>query len=505
VARHDVQPPLDPPLATATLVKAPSRLPPAPWTPESVALVKGCLDEVRSQGVHGDAAVATALNALISQAKAMGIDCSVTIGRLATGEVLASYQGDKFFNPASNTKLTTATFALKTLGPQFRFKTPLRRDSAGNLYLEGRFDPTIDHVALTELFKAVKGISGNIYLDNSRLPGSNTTPDGFSHFGGEDYDYLTPPSALAFDKDHDTFTITCDGEGRAVLQTPDDSRLAVRNEIQVVTQGHQYRVTMSVTKGDDGRPLIVLGGTYARGAHPKVLIIKTPDPVQEMSDAVLQVIRDQKIPFTGQVLPLPEGSSTPRDAKEIGSITSAPLEDILHQSLSRSIEFDMEMLAVAASSHLRGDVPVSVPGAVEDLNAFLKNDLGLSGFTLLNASGLGCVDLLSSGQFFKILTYAETHADVTPLLKDLALAGHTGTLQARMQGTLADGKLHAKTGTDGSAIALSGWVGPLAFSVLTSSPATERPKARMLVDALGILLAELSADSIWRTPTAASI
>src|SRR4029079_16733514 len=85
------------------------------------------------------------------------------------------------------------------------FRTELETDGAGNLYVVGGFDPTLTAASLRDAARALraKGITelhGDVVLDTSRLRG-DPTPDGFARFSGQRWSYLTPPSALAVDKD----------------------------------------------------------------------------------------------------------------------------------------------------------------------------------------------------------------------------------------------------------------------------------------------------------------
>lgn len=105
----------------------------------------------------------------------------VLIKDLTTQEVLFSYNENKFFTPASLTKIFTLLAALETLGKDYTYSTSFCFSSTtpgeinGNLYVVGSGDPTqspevIRKIADTLVQKYnLRYISGGIVLDNSKF------------------------------------------------------------------------------------------------------------------------------------------------------------------------------------------------------------------------------------------------------------------------------------------------------------------------------------------------
>jgi serine-type D-Ala-D-Ala carboxypeptidase/endopeptidase (penicillin-binding protein 4) len=90
---------------------------------------------------------------------------------------------------------------------------------------------------------------------------------------------------------------------------------------------------------------------------------------------------------------------------------------------------------------------------------------------LVNGSGLARTNEASPRQVGRLLEYMRTdEAEKGIFLDSLAVAGKSGTLSDRMEGTAAEGKCHAKTGTISEVSALSGYCrtdeGFVAFSIL---------------------------------------
>jgi len=105
----------------------------------------------------------------------------VLIKDLNTQEVLFSHNENKFFTPASLTKIFTLLAALETLGKEYAYSTSFYFSSttpgaiSGNLYVAGSGDPTQSPEVIRKIADAllqkcnIKHISGDIVLDNSKF------------------------------------------------------------------------------------------------------------------------------------------------------------------------------------------------------------------------------------------------------------------------------------------------------------------------------------------------
>ena len=150
----------------------------------------------------------------------------VLIVDAATGKTLYELNADRYFTPASNTKLFTTTLAMAMLGPDYRFRTTIEThgtlDTAGrlrgDLTLVGRGDPDfsnrripydaknpidgLSNKPLAELVdaivaKGVKEIDGDIIADDSYFP-YEPFPEGWA-VGDMPFDYGAAVSAICFD------------------------------------------------------------------------------------------------------------------------------------------------------------------------------------------------------------------------------------------------------------------------------------------------------------------
>ncbi|GLQ33817.1 D-alanyl-D-alanine carboxypeptidase [Amylibacter marinus] len=108
---------------------------------------------------------------------------SIVVADAVTGEVLEGSHPNKELPPASVAKIFTASYALRNLGAQWRFKTQLIASSTvvkqgilqGDLTLVGGGDPALDTNGLAQLLiglraQGIKGISGRFMVYGGSLP-----------------------------------------------------------------------------------------------------------------------------------------------------------------------------------------------------------------------------------------------------------------------------------------------------------------------------------------------
>ncbi|MBK7858429.1 MAG: D-alanyl-D-alanine carboxypeptidase/D-alanyl-D-alanine-endopeptidase [Archangiaceae bacterium] len=480
--------------------------PRAPWSPRAQALANRALEAAK--GLRGDAAVKKAVEVLAADASVAGARLSLCVGDLRGGAPIVSAGAQDDVNPASNSKLATATFAMAVLGADHRFETPFTLDPEGRLSVIGSFDPSLTTARLEEAARALKAagvteVSG-ITLDNGRLEGTRR-PDHFAEAGDADWEFLASPEALSVDKNLVYLNVTpADAAGRKARIEVDQGAFEIRNSTRTSAPNREFHLGVDeldqrgeLIRDRDGQAIIEVVGdiaqSYTRG---KPLKMKSPDPVAGFSDKLVSALRSAGISVDG---PVSQGRASP-EGRTVFTSTSAPLAELMRTSIAESNAFDHEMYALAAGLKQRGGESITIDGATAELGRFLHQELGLETFRFDNASGIGNANRLSSSDVLAILRADAANPRFRPILDGLARPGlERSTLATRMLGTPAEQSLRAKTGTLSRIVALSGVVGlesdaPLAFSVLLNAlqPGTEgRETGRAFVDAFGTVLATL--------------
>jgi D-alanyl-D-alanine carboxypeptidase/D-alanyl-D-alanine-endopeptidase (penicillin-binding protein 4) len=134
---------------------------------------------------------------------------------------------------------------------------------------------------------------------------------------------------------------------------------------------------------------------------------------------------------------------------------------------------------------------------VEVVEEFLAQRVGIPRGSLVmrNGSGLNDTNRVSARQLVKVLRWAHRESLLGPsFLNSLPIAGIDGTTRNRMTGTLAEGRLRAKTGTLNNVTALSGFVTAIdgrryVFAVMVNDFEGRLSRVIPAVDAIGSALA----------------
>lgn len=188
--------------------------------------------------------------------------------------------------------------------------------------------------------------------------------------------------------------------------------------------------------------------------------------------------------------------AAPPGARVLGTVPSAPVEDLVTTMLSTSDNVLAEVLAREVAL-VTGAEPSFVGGARAVLDVLADAGFDTSTTTLADGSGLSTTDRVTAELLAALLTAAAgpddaapRTAQLRPLLVGLPVAGGSGTLADRYEGTEADdarGWVRAKTGTLTGVNSLAGTVLDvdgrlLVFALISNGP--DAGLARPQLDAL---------------------
>jgi D-alanyl-D-alanine carboxypeptidase/D-alanyl-D-alanine-endopeptidase (penicillin-binding protein 4) len=359
--------------------------------------------------------------------------------------------------PASNLKLLTATAALDKLPSTDHFVTTVKVDTPatagavnGNLYLIGGGDPllrTPDYVA-------------NLHYPEQIYDNLNTLADQVRAAG--------------------VTRITGSVVG-------DESRYD--SQRTVPSWPARYR-----TNGEVG-PLSALSVNDGFVAF-KPATVAAPQPAQQAAATFTALLQARGITVSG-----PPGAATaPSSATKITELASPPLPDVVDEVLRRSDNNGAELLTKELGRQANPATPTTAAG-VAAIQATIQGDgLPTTGLHMVDGSGLDRSDRVTCQL---ILAALERSGPDGAIGRGLAVAGMSGTLFRRMTGTVAAGRLRAKTGSLEGVSALSGFVTPagpasatgagsttgVAFSLINNAAAT-MSAGDALGDRIGVLVAQ---------------
>lgn len=417
----------------------------------------------------------------------------------------------KRFTPASNFKLFTATWALKTLGPKATLQTqvvaapveflkdgawPVNETPPTALTLIGGGDPSLDSAAIKAMARQITDkIAGDdkgyfiVRAQNSPAGdllnaefGGRRYPDGWTLDDALWY-YGPVVTGLAVNRNQVDVTIVGAEKAGELATTQSDpaAPFPILSTVTTVTKDDARAGKISWDRGDADSPLgqtLRLRGFIAVGAETTEGIA-VPDPTQWAAN----ILADEIKAAGGKIAQI-SGYKTEQSAV-VATHQSAPMGTLINRFLKNSDNLYGEMLLRRAGATVPDEplppnsgASISSDGlaaiAHRDMIRWLvQNKVPTQGLRLSDGSGLSRYDTLTPLAITRLLGVAQTLDGGDLFYSSLPIAGVDGTLRNRFKGSAAEGNLHAKTGTFSIVNCLSGYVTTrdgqrLAVSILTN-------------------------------------
>src|SRR3989440_80092 len=332
------------------------------------------------------------------------------------GKVLFARNADRFYVPASNTKLVVSAAATVLLPADYRVTTSVyangRVDNGvlyGDLVLYGRGDPTW---------------SERCFSVDSLAPGAA----------------VAQPPTITWSPELGLFTF----ENRARTVPADSS----------TTIGDNFFRT-------PGTWDIWAEGTVALGRKPWIESFALPDPSRYAARALAASLMKKGVSVEG-------GTAGTTDSLAYGTgrgccaplveYRGRPLTDIIFPILNSSQNWFAEMLLKILGREQKGEG--SWRAGLEVERRFLIDSVGIdsTAFALEDGSGLAAGNLVTPHAFTQLLAYMHRHPKRAPFLAALPHSGQPGSLLKRFAGTAVEGRVIAKTGSIDRVNSLSGFI-----------------------------------------------
>jgi serine-type D-Ala-D-Ala carboxypeptidase/endopeptidase (penicillin-binding protein 4) len=135
-------------------------------------------DALTHRASHQHVAAKAHAKAKTSHARASRSLEGIVIVEESTGKVVTSTNSTTLFNPASNVKVSTSLFALRTWGPDYRFTTEVRTNGTinadgelnGDIFVSGHYmlfgEKQARELAKLLSAKGIKSVKGNLYINS---------------------------------------------------------------------------------------------------------------------------------------------------------------------------------------------------------------------------------------------------------------------------------------------------------------------------------------------------
>jgi D-alanyl-D-alanine carboxypeptidase/D-alanyl-D-alanine-endopeptidase (penicillin-binding protein 4) len=452
---------------------------------------------------------------LLSVAPADKGEWGILIADAKTGETLFEKNADSYFVPASNMKLFTTALAMAKLGPDYRFHTTVEtrgtfsKDGklSGDAILVGRGDPNLSNrkfpfelkeefdgppdKVLAELADALvvrglKEIAGDVIGDDSYFP-RERYPNGWE-IDDMVWEYGAAISAIVVDDNTVTIALT-PGEkaGDPVAATVDPLTQDFSLDNEVTTSAAQVKSDLALTR-EPGGNVVLVRGTLPAGSTARKLALAVEEPAQHAAALLASLLEERGVRVDGiaRAVHAPDADTTPRTI--LAEHVSVPLGESLKliNKISQNLHTEMLLRTVARQngSWSTAEELFKVP---QDF--YVQVGIGPDDIVQTDGSGLSRHDLITPRAAVTLLKYAQGQSWFAPYFDSLPVAGVDGSLQDRMKGTIAEGRVHAKTGSVRHVRTLSGFADTasgrrLIFSFLTNN---ENGKSHETTDTLNTL------------------
>ncbi|MGE0814549.1 MAG: D-alanyl-D-alanine carboxypeptidase/D-alanyl-D-alanine-endopeptidase [Vicinamibacterales bacterium] len=439
----------------------------------------------------------------------------LVVQSLATGRTLYRRNGQTWLVPASTMKVLTAVAAAERLGWGYRFETRLVAMGPtvdgvldGDLLVVGTGDPTINrrHPSRVDALDAwaaalrdrgIRRIAGRVIGDDRLVE-----PLGWGiGWAWDDLveDYGAAYGALQYNENVVGLTVgpgITPGAPPVLYLSPAEHGLLV--DLRATTAPEGTPASFSALR-QPGTRLLEIRGQVPLDGPPMSTTVAVPDPARFFAGQLRQALLRHGIEVSGAGIDVEDADDPPRasDGTTLLVDQSAPLSEIAAQMLAWSINLYAETLVVA----LDQTPPASAVDGLEVLRSTLEA-LGVPRATYLarDGSGLSRNDYLSADALVAALTAAWHSPRLRgPLVAALPFAGGPGTLQRRLAGTPAAGRVRAKTGSMSNVRSLAGYVDtltgePLVFAFLANGFDVRPTEIDAGVDALLQALVALPPD-----------
>jgi serine-type D-Ala-D-Ala carboxypeptidase/endopeptidase (penicillin-binding protein 4) len=419
----------------------------------------------------------------------------ILIQPLASNKTLYSREAQKYFVPASVTKVLTTAAALQSLGANFRIRTSVVQDANGVLRVIGRGDPSINDAQLTALAKQLKGRGINnikqLMADDTYIKGDIVN----STWQWEDVqsDYGAPIGSFMVNENLFKFNLIPQAVGRAAQISwvdVNESRQWITIN-QALTASPNQPNSINVNRDLTGK-ILRIEGQIAANSNPFSITLPVVDPNYFFLRRFRTALASEGINL-GQTT---VGTGTSQ--QELAAVQSPPMSQLIAgTNLESNNLYAESLLRALAVKQARKPNQTTVDVGMEVLRKTLTQ-LGVDEKTYLlnDGSGLSRRNFISPEALVQTLRGIGRSSAGSIFRASLPVAGRSGTLKNRFKNTPAEGIVQAKTGTMTGVVALAGYVNapryePIVFSIIVNHSDQPASVVRQAIDEVVVLLTQL--------------
>lgn len=392
---------------------------------------------------------------------------SYIIGDVKSNKITKEHYSEVYATPASCQKVVTSLVAIKTLGPEYRYKTELltrrKGKSAEDVIIKFSGDPALSLEQLTTLLKPLQNskINGNLILDASAF---NVPPYSPNIIIGDMGTWYSPPvSTINIDKNLIAVDVLPQKIGTAAKIHTNQNYKIIST---VITDDNPSSIKLSLKEN-----VIHATGNINYKDKPLELKISPIDHDTYVKNKIRSVLNDLNIKTKGTVKITYNKNQVPSNLKTINIVESDPLKALIPPALknSNNLVFDSIYLTVINNNSTK------IIADWTEGNVIIK-DLVKKHFSIemedslfVDGSGLSRYNRIKPKLLFSLL---KNGFKTKEFVESLASAGEEdSTLQKR---TTLPEYIRAKTGSMSGISCLCGYslkspTRPKAFVIMVNS------------------------------------
>ena len=389
-----------------------------------------------------------------------------------TGDTIDAFRANSVIPPASTMKLLTTATAVELWGGDYCIETPITYDGYirdgvlhGNLYIEGRGDPTFGSRFVGSrnfLYRwvrqlrqlGIQRISGNVVADASYFDGDALNPSWLWEDAGNYY----APGIFALSYLDNTMNIVLRsgpiGTLAEVLHTtPHVPEMEFENHIRCTHISYDGAFVHGVPYSN--RRYLV--GSVPSNRQTFGVKGDLPNPSLILARDFVSVLSSSGIEVDGEATYMSEQSAKRASRTELFVHQSEPLAEIIRHTNYESDNLYAEMLFRIFGS--RYTIPCTIHNASDFMRDYWKNrGVSLRSAKLLDGCGLAPQNAISPAMYVQLLRYMYGSKNKDVFLASLPCSGESGTLSSFLRDTPLHGKVCAKSGTIGGTKNYAGYI-----------------------------------------------
>ena len=457
------------------------------------------------------------INAIISDKNFADATWGISIVSCESGDVLYAANDRKNRQVASNIKLLTTAAALYRLGTEFRFGTTAYISGTlangvlnGDVIIRASGDPSfsttfgLDPQAVIRSWASALDSIGvravrNVVVDASLFDNIPYGP-GWA-WDDEPYGFNAPISAAAIHDNSIAVTVTPGtAPGRSVLIDINPATAYVTLKVTASTSRPDSVATLDIRR-NRADLTIEVSGNIAAGSTPYTESISIEEPNVFFASLVAEEFERFGIAVQGTALDAAERSE-PYDYRTLRPFAvhySPALRDIVAVTNKQSLNLAAEILLKKMGREASG-VGSTAAGLDVVRNVVSRASIDVERLRVFDGSGLSRQDMIAPADLTQFLRWAYRSSIGKTFMASLPIAGVDGTLARRLQGTLAENNVLAKTGYMNGIRAISGYARSrdgewLAFSIVTNNYSVPTSVVNTAQDLILMRLASFSRRS----------